>query len=103
MENIGLSYGRLAYFKAIWYILWPFGVFRGIFSPFRYVVPRKSGNPGCRGISGGCIGGELLWIFYVHGQKFKSQCTLGNHIDKAGTDFKNIFAQKLAKKFAFLT
>jgi hypothetical protein len=29
------------YFVAIWYGLWSFG----IFFPFWYVVPRKSGNP----------------------------------------------------------
>jgi hypothetical protein len=25
MENIGIFYGHLEYFTAIWYILWPFG------------------------------------------------------------------------------
>jgi hypothetical protein len=62
MENGGLFYGHLVYFKTIWYFLWQFGIFCGnsvyfvaiwyvlwavgIFFPFWYVVPRKSGNPG---------------------------------------------------------
>jgi hypothetical protein len=37
MEVVGLFYGHLVYFTAIWYILLLFG----IFSPFWYVVPRK--------------------------------------------------------------
>jgi hypothetical protein len=27
MENIGIFYGHLVYFTAIWYILWIFGIF----------------------------------------------------------------------------
>jgi hypothetical protein len=27
MEDVGIIYGHLAYFTAIWYSLWPFGVF----------------------------------------------------------------------------
>jgi hypothetical protein len=51
MEDVGMYiicpfglciYGYLVYFTAIWYILWPLGVF----FPFWYVVPKKSGNPG---------------------------------------------------------
>jgi hypothetical protein len=41
-------YGHLVYFTAICYILWPFGIFGGnlvYFSPFWYIVPKKSGNP----------------------------------------------------------
>jgi hypothetical protein len=37
----GLFYGYFAYFVAIWYILWLFGIF---FS-FWYVVPRKIWQP----------------------------------------------------------
>jgi hypothetical protein len=46
---VGLFYGHLEYFVAIWYILWLFGMF----SPFWYDVhmyPEKSGNPGKIGI-----------------------------------------------------
>jgi hypothetical protein len=25
MENAGIFYGHLEYFKVVWYILWPFG------------------------------------------------------------------------------
>jgi hypothetical protein len=28
-EDFGIFYGHLAYFMAIWYILWPFGIFYG--------------------------------------------------------------------------
>jgi hypothetical protein len=27
MEDVAILYGNLVYFKAIWYILWPFGIF----------------------------------------------------------------------------
>jgi hypothetical protein len=26
MENVGIFYGHLVYFTAIWYILWTFGI-----------------------------------------------------------------------------
>jgi hypothetical protein len=29
MEDIGLLDDPLVYYKAIWYILWPFGIFYG--------------------------------------------------------------------------
>jgi hypothetical protein len=29
MENAGIFLGLLEYFTAIWYILWPFGIFYG--------------------------------------------------------------------------
>jgi hypothetical protein len=29
MENGGLFYGHLVYFKTIWYFLWQFGIFCG--------------------------------------------------------------------------
>jgi hypothetical protein len=61
MEDFGifywqcrLFYGHLVYIVAIWYILWPFGIFTaiwyilwlfGIFFPFCYVVPIKIWQP----------------------------------------------------------
>jgi hypothetical protein len=52
----GIFYGHLVYFMAIWYILWPFGIFYGhlvyflviwyIFSRFGMLYQEKSGNPG---------------------------------------------------------
>jgi hypothetical protein len=41
-------YGYLAYFVAIWYILWPLSIFYGhlvYFPPFWYVAPRKIWQP----------------------------------------------------------
>jgi hypothetical protein len=40
MEDVGIFYGRLFYFTAIWYILWSFGIFYVFFvyfPPFWYV------------------------------------------------------------------
>jgi hypothetical protein len=40
MEDVGIFHGNLVYFKAVWYILCPFGLFCGHlvhFSPFWYV------------------------------------------------------------------
>jgi hypothetical protein len=53
MEDAGLFYGHFVYFKAIWYILRPFGIFYDcyIFSRFGTLYEEKSGNPaedGCR-------------------------------------------------------
>jgi hypothetical protein len=48
MEDVGIFYGHLVYFTAIWYISWPFGVFYFYlvyFSLFWYVVPRKIWQP----------------------------------------------------------
>jgi hypothetical protein len=42
MEDVGIFYGRLVYFMAIWYILWPFGIFK----IFGMLFQLKSGNPG---------------------------------------------------------
>jgi hypothetical protein len=42
--SIGIFYGNLVYFTAIWYMLGSFTKY--FFSPFLYFVPRKSGNPG---------------------------------------------------------
>jgi hypothetical protein len=50
MENVGIFYRHLEYFKAIWYIVWPFGNFVSlwyIIPPFGMLSPeKKSGNPG---------------------------------------------------------
>jgi hypothetical protein len=48
MEAVGIFYGHLVHFTAIWYILWTFGILWsfGIFFPFWYVYQEKSGNPG---------------------------------------------------------
>jgi hypothetical protein len=57
MENVGIFSGHLVCFTAIGYILWPFGIFNGYliyFFPFWYVVPKKSGNPGCEPKSSLC-------------------------------------------------
>jgi hypothetical protein len=59
--------GHLAYFMAIWHILWPFGIFYGhlayfmaiwyIFPCFGMLYQEKSGNPGQLGV-------------YLHKQRF---------------------------------
>jgi hypothetical protein len=49
MEDVVLLYGILVYFSAIWYILWPFGIFYGYlvyFLRFGLLHQEKSGNPG---------------------------------------------------------
>jgi ABC-type spermidine/putrescine transport system permease subunit II len=48
MEDVGMFYGHLVYFTAIWYILGPLGTFYGYlvyFFPFWYVVVRKIWQP----------------------------------------------------------
>jgi hypothetical protein len=55
MEYVGLLYVHWVCFTAIWYILWPFGVFCGHLEYFMvtwHILPRfgilyqeKSGNP----------------------------------------------------------
>jgi hypothetical protein len=48
MENVGICYGHLEHFTAIWYILWPFGnvvVIWLYFFPFWYIVSRKIWQP----------------------------------------------------------
>jgi hypothetical protein len=52
MEVIGLFYGHLVYFTAIWYILWPLGLcyyYLAHFSKFWIVFPRKIWQPCRRG------------------------------------------------------
>jgi hypothetical protein len=49
MEDVGIFHGLLAYFTAIWYILWTLGIFCGnleYFSRFGIMHQEKSGNPG---------------------------------------------------------
>jgi hypothetical protein len=51
MKDVGKFYGHFVYFTAIWYSLWPFGIFcghLGIFSHFGMLYQEKSGNPGLR-------------------------------------------------------
>jgi hypothetical protein len=48
MENVGIFYGHLEYFTAIWYNLWPFGIFCGnlvYFLRFGMFGPRKIWQP----------------------------------------------------------
>jgi hypothetical protein len=61
MEDVGLFYGQLVYFRAIWSILWSFDIFTAIwsilwpfvmfvghfskFSHFGMFYKEKSGNP----------------------------------------------------------
>jgi hypothetical protein len=49
VEDVGQFHGHLVYFTAIWYILWPFGIFMVIWSIvffFDKSYQEKSGNPG---------------------------------------------------------
>jgi hypothetical protein len=52
----------LVYFRAIWYILWSFGIFYGIFFPFWYVEPRKLWQPWFNPYQ--YTNGMLTW--YIH-------------------------------------
>jgi hypothetical protein len=48
MEDVGIFHGRLVYFKAVWYILCPFGIFDDYlvyFYSFGILYQDKSGNP----------------------------------------------------------
>jgi hypothetical protein len=48
MENVGIIYDHLEYLKAIWYTLWPFGIFSGYlvhFYQYWCVVRRKIWQP----------------------------------------------------------
>jgi hypothetical protein len=49
MEVVDILYGHVVYFKAVWYLLWPFGTFYCYlvyFSRFGMLYGEKSGNPG---------------------------------------------------------
>jgi hypothetical protein len=41
IENVGIIYGHLVYFTAIWYILWPFGNLLVIFPALVYCVKKN--------------------------------------------------------------
>jgi hypothetical protein len=48
MEHLGIFYGNLVYFTAIWDILWPLVIFYGFlvyFSRSGMLHQEKSGNP----------------------------------------------------------
>jgi hypothetical protein len=50
MENVGMFYGHLEYFTALWYNFWPFGIISGHlvnFSRFGVFGPRKIWQPWC--------------------------------------------------------
>jgi hypothetical protein len=47
-EGVRIFYCHFVYFMAIWYILWPFGMFVGHFDVFSHLgifCQEKSGNP----------------------------------------------------------
>jgi hypothetical protein len=48
LEDIGILYGHMVYFAAIWYILWPFGTFCGhlVFFIVVWCIFYRFGNPG---------------------------------------------------------
>jgi hypothetical protein len=49
MKGVGIFYEHLDDFTAIWYILWPFGIFHGhlvYFPPFSMLHQEKSHRPG---------------------------------------------------------
>jgi hypothetical protein len=50
MEDVGIFYGHLVYFRSFCYILGTFGIVRGnlvYFSRFGIFYREKSGNPDC--------------------------------------------------------
>jgi hypothetical protein len=52
MENVGVFYGHLEYFMAIWYTLWSFGhvvIIWYIFHRFGILCQENSGNPAVNG------------------------------------------------------
>jgi hypothetical protein len=55
----GIFYGRLVHFMAIWYILYPFGIFYGHlvrFSQFWYVLPTNKNLATLARVTG-----KILW------------------------------------------
>jgi hypothetical protein len=43
MEDVGIFHSHLVYFRAIWYILWPFGIYcdhLAYFMVILYIFPR---------------------------------------------------------------
>jgi hypothetical protein len=71
MEGVGILHVHLVYFKAVWYILWQYGIFYSylvyIFSPFWYVVPRKIWQPcfKCRKVKRVPSAGANIVIFEI--------------------------------------
>jgi hypothetical protein len=48
MEDVGIFYGNLVDFPAIWHILWPFSILSLVlvhFTNFGMLYQEKSGNP----------------------------------------------------------
>jgi hypothetical protein len=77
MESVGIFYGLLFCFTAIWYILWPFGKSYGYlvyFSPFgMYIVSRKIWQPWKKpDIFGYFLYGKVMYYFCQKrvGQRF---------------------------------
>jgi hypothetical protein len=53
MEDVGIFYGHLVNFPAVWHILWPFGICSLVlvhFTRFGVLDQEKTGNPGCKPI-----------------------------------------------------
>jgi hypothetical protein len=44
MNDVGMFHGRFVYFTAIWYSLWPFGIFVVIWHVFPVLVYRTNKN-----------------------------------------------------------
>jgi hypothetical protein len=62
MEYVGILYGHLVYFMAIWYILWPFGILHGhlvYFMAIWYTLWLF-----------GIFYGHLVYVFYGHSLLF---------------------------------
>jgi hypothetical protein len=71
MENVGIFYGHLEYFTAIWYILWPFGNLLYNFPLFGILCEEKSGNPGSIG-SNVAAYKDLEWTKQIEKRAFES-------------------------------
>jgi hypothetical protein len=73
MENLGIFYDHLDYFRAIGNILWPFGIFCGnwyIFPRFGILDQEKSGNPDVPFMFWGrCYGHNFLRFFPIFCEK----------------------------------
>jgi hypothetical protein len=76
MEGAGMVHVTLVCFMAIWYILWPFGVFYVFILSFprfgRYVVQRKIWQP----VENYDRLLNLEPGFFIHTMTFSIQCTL---------------------------
>jgi hypothetical protein len=111
MENVGLFYGNVVPFVAIWYISWTFDVFCIFlvhFYHFGIMCQEKSGNTGCRES-----------VFHTHLNNRDSSCdwlvcvamqTLGPTDSRSGWPGVDVmitifgdFRQFSAKKMAFFS